>query len=151
MSNGYANIDSLIGLHVRVNATGMDVVDLPSVIDAAWVTQDDHIKVLCRIEQGEGIGGWMEFFIQDIKFMKPGSEVTAAELTLALGGQKIDAIKFHRARTGVGLKESKDAIEAAMIKNGAGPGLPTGPSTTMPRAQCVHCGSYNHSTFNHQF
>src|SRR4051794_28453892 len=34
-------------------------------------------------------------------------------------GQKIEAIKFYRERTGAGLKESKDAVEA--IGRGLGP------------------------------
>lgn len=34
------------------------------------------------------------------------------EIELILAGTKIHAIKEHRARTGLGLKESKDAIDA---------------------------------------
>ena len=39
---------------------------------------------------------------------------TEEEVQLARNGKKIEAIKSHRSRTGMGLKESKDAIEKYM-------------------------------------
>ena len=38
-------------------------------------------------------------------------EPSASEFQLVLKGRKIDAIKSYRARTGVGLKDAKDAID----------------------------------------
>jgi ribosomal protein L7/L12 len=35
--------------------------------------------------------------------------------------QKIEAIKLYRQKTGAGLKESKDAVEAMAVKNGVNP------------------------------
>ena len=46
------------------------------------------------------------------------TEPIASEIELLLSGKKIEAIKQHRARTLLGLKESKDAIEAAGIRLG---------------------------------
>jgi hypothetical protein len=42
--------------------------------------------------------------------------VTLTELEFACKGQKIQAIKEHRTRTGAGLKESKDIIDAAVFR-----------------------------------
>jgi hypothetical protein len=41
-------------------------------------------------------------------------KVTQSELDLAFADKKIDAIKNYKVRTHAGLKESKDAVEAAM-------------------------------------
>jgi hypothetical protein len=41
-------------------------------------------------------------------------KVTQSELDLAFANKKIEAIKEYRVRTQMGLKESKDAIEATM-------------------------------------
>jgi hypothetical protein len=40
--------------------------------------------------------------------------LTQEEMALAKGGNVIMAIKMHRQRTGIGLKESKDAVERAI-------------------------------------
>jgi ribosomal protein L7/L12 len=42
-------------------------------------------------------------------------------LPLLVGGQKIPAIKLYRERTGAGLKESKDAVEALARRHGLAP------------------------------
>lgn len=42
----------------------------------------------------------------------PASDVESEVLPLLEGGKKIQAIKLYRERTGVGLKEAKDAVEA---------------------------------------
>lgn len=49
---------------------------------------------------------------------------TIDEVILAFGS-KIEAIKSHRYRTGIGIKESKDAIESAMarVQRAANPAL----------------------------
>lgn len=46
------------------------------------------------------------------------AEVTASELRIAKCHGKIEAIKAYRDRTKLGLKESKDNIEAAMSSLG---------------------------------
>lgn len=43
-------------------------------------------------------------------------QATEFELKTALGGHKLAAIKAHRTRTGLGLLESKDTIELAMVE-----------------------------------
>lgn len=48
----------------------------------------------------------------------PNSEPTIAEMSILRSHGKIEAIKAHRARTGMGLKDSKDAIELAGISLG---------------------------------
>jgi hypothetical protein len=51
----------------------------------------------------------------------PGS-IEAEILGLMQGDKKIEAIKVYRARTGVGLKEAKDFVEALAAKHGINPG-----------------------------
>jgi hypothetical protein len=54
-----------------------------------------------------------------------GAEDETELLDLLRRGRKIDAIKLHRQRTGAGLKEAKDAVEALAVRNGlpaSGPG-----------------------------
>ena len=38
------------------------------------------------------------------------------------GQKKIQAIKLYRERTGIGLKEAKDFVEALAAKHGVAPG-----------------------------
>lgn len=45
------------------------------------------------------------------------SVLSEIEKNYAKGGNKINAIKEMRSRTGLGLKEAKDAVEAWMLKN----------------------------------
>jgi hypothetical protein len=47
---------------------------------------------------------------------EPGS-LEAEVLALMQGQQKIKAIKLYRKRTGVGLKEAKDFVEALAVKH----------------------------------
>ena len=42
----------------------------------------------------------------------PGDQLDPEVVQLLTSGRKINAIKLHRERTGVGLKEAHDAIEA---------------------------------------
>ena len=51
---------------------------------------------------------------------EPGS-LEAEILGLMQGQQKIKAIKLYRERTGVGLKEAKDFVEALAAKHGVAP------------------------------
>ena len=46
------------------------------------------------------------------------SDPTLSEILRGKNGGKIDAIKEYRARTGLGLKEAKDAIEGAFNRLG---------------------------------
>jgi ribosomal protein L7/L12 len=48
---------------------------------------------------------------------KPCLEPTEAEITIARTS-KIGAIREYKVRTGASLKDAKDAVEAAMLKNG---------------------------------
>lgn len=45
-------------------------------------------------------------------------DLNTEEQTAAREGRKIDSIKLYRGRTGLSLKESKDAVEAWMNANG---------------------------------
>lgn len=45
----------------------------------------------------------------------------AQVLSIAATGGKIAAIKWHRERTGLGLKESKDAVEALLRRHNVAP------------------------------
>ena len=56
---------------------------------------------------------------------QPANELDDEVLELLQSGQKISAIKLHRERTGVGLKEAKDAVEALATQHGVVP-KPTG-------------------------
>jgi hypothetical protein len=47
-----------------------------------------------------------------------GPEVEGELLSLLGRGEKIRAIKLYRERTGVGLKEAKDAVEALARRQG---------------------------------
>jgi large subunit ribosomal protein L7/L12 len=47
-----------------------------------------------------------------------GPEFEAEVLNLVASGRKIEAIKVYRERTGVGLKEAKDAVEALAARRG---------------------------------
>jgi hypothetical protein len=49
---------------------------------------------------------------------EPASDFEATILGLLKGGKKIDAIKLYREKTGLGLKESKDAVEVLAAKHG---------------------------------
>jgi len=51
---------------------------------------------------------------------EPGS-LEAEILGLMQGQQKIEAIKLYRQRTGVGLKEAKDFVEALAAEQGIAP------------------------------
>lgn len=51
----------------------------------------------------------------------PDDEFERDLLELVKSGQKIEAIKHHRERTGLGLKESKDAVEALAARYGVAP------------------------------
>jgi len=42
----------------------------------------------------------------------PGDQLDPEVVQLLTSGKKINAIKLHRERTGVGLKEAHDAVEA---------------------------------------
>ena len=53
--------------------------------------------------------------------LEPGS-LEADILELMQGHKKIEAIKLYRERTGVGLKEAKDFVEALAAKHGIPPG-----------------------------
>lgn len=46
------------------------------------------------------------------------SEFDKTILGLMKGGKKIEAIKLYREKTGLGLKEAKDAVEALAAKYG---------------------------------
>ncbi len=46
------------------------------------------------------------------------SGLTQEEIQALLDGRKIQAIKLYRERTGAGLKEAKDAVEAYDAKSG---------------------------------
>ncbi len=48
---------------------------------------------------------------------QPASESEDEVLNLMRSGKKISAIKAYRERTGVGLKEAKDAVEALAAKH----------------------------------
>lgn len=52
--------------------------------------------------------------------LKPASQIvlTAEEIDAGKYQGKIPCIKLHRGRTGMGLKESKDAVEEYFHKNG---------------------------------
>lgn len=72
-------------------------------------------------------GAWLEQKIGDnVSVTGQPSEETAGPPTgmeaevlgLMSGGQKIEAIKLYREKTGVGLKEAKDAVEALAAKHG---------------------------------
>lgn len=54
-----------------------------------------------------------------------GNAPTVDEMVVAKNSGKISAIKAHRTRTGMGLKESKDAIEESLALLGISVG--TGP------------------------
>jgi ribosomal protein L7/L12 len=51
---------------------------------------------------------------------KLDSEFRAELLALLQKGQKIEAIKLYRTRTGAGLKDAKDAVEALGLAHGLG-------------------------------
>lgn len=176
MSN-YANIDGLIGLEVQVHDTGHEIVDMPGVVEAAWITQDDHVKVLLRLTNAGGSSSYGEFLMTDLKFTKYSLAVSAQELLVAKT-RKIEAIKMYRERTGVGLKEAKDAVEEAMSRTfgykvppcpycgqlgcnlgWSCPGNPANqPVMSLPQPMsgsfttalrpCPHCGSTNHTANN---
>jgi ribosomal protein L7/L12 len=64
---------------------------------------------------------------RDVALPAPASPAPAGDrdlVELLKAGRKIDAIKLHRERTGLGLKEAKDAVEALAAREGivAGPG-----------------------------
>ena len=50
-----------------------------------------------------------------------GKDVEPELLSLLGRGEKIQAIKLYRERTGVGLKEAKDAVEALAQRHGLTP------------------------------
>jgi ribosomal protein L7/L12 len=52
------------------------------------------------------------------KMFSQSGELTRQEIDLGLTQGKIAAIKEHRARTRMGLKESKDIVEEYFLKNG---------------------------------
>jgi hypothetical protein len=52
---------------------------------------------------------------------EPGS-LEAEILGLMQGKKKIEAVKLYRQRSGVGLKEAKDFVEALAAKHGISPG-----------------------------
>jgi hypothetical protein len=49
---------------------------------------------------------------------KLNSEFRAELLALLQEGQKIEAIKLYRTRTGAGLRDAKDAVEALGLTHG---------------------------------
>lgn len=59
----------------------------------------------------------------------PGSAKEQEILRLLRGQQKIMAIRVHREATGLGLKESKEAVEALARRHGLSNVAPTGTGT----------------------
>jgi hypothetical protein len=72
-------------------------------------------------------GAWLEQKIDDNASVaeQPSKETAslpsgmeAEVLGLMTGGDKIEAIKLYRKKTGLGLKEAKDAVEALAARHG---------------------------------
>jgi ribosomal protein L7/L12 len=49
---------------------------------------------------------------------EPATDFEATILELLKGEKKIEAIKLYRKKTGLGLKEAKDAVEVLAAKHG---------------------------------
>ena len=49
----------------------------------------------------------------DVTALRASTDLSAEEQLLLSSGRKIHAIKEYRRRTGAGLREAKDAVEAA--------------------------------------
>jgi hypothetical protein len=75
----------------------------------------------CRAPlQTTAVGGSDSAAPAPVAVPEPGS-LEADVLGLMQGQQKIKAIKLYRERTGVGLKEAKDFVEALAAKHGVAP------------------------------
>ena len=82
--------------------TGVGLAEAKAVIDA--VARGDRLV-------GSGTV-WAEAVVAPAPVASPREGVGAEIDTLIRAGQKIQAIKVHREAYGIGLKESKEAIEA---------------------------------------
>ena len=84
--------------------------------------QSDRCNAMRRVPGtvADGCPERLRFATPPAAAPEPGS-LEAEILGLMQGQQKIKAIKLYRQRTGVGLKEAKDFVEALAAKHGVAP------------------------------
>ncbi len=92
----------IVAIKAYRQQTGVGLAEAKAVIDA--VARGDRLV-------GSGTV-WAEAVVAPAPVASPREGVGAEIDTLIRAGQKIQAIKVHREAYGIGLKESKEAIEA---------------------------------------
>lgn len=92
---------------------------IPPEVLAAW-NQGDQMGAIRELRDRTGIGlkeakEALESgaYTIDVPPIQPGAALPPAALAAMASGNKIEAIKLVREATGLGLKEAKDAVEAA--------------------------------------
>lgn len=98
-----------------------DFVKRVNAMMAEGWTPQGGIAVRDTTDDDEDAARW---FYQAMTRPRPAApadpfEPNAEEIALARSGEKIEAIRAHRIRTGLGLVESKRAIELVMIREDA--------------------------------
>jgi ribosomal protein L7/L12 len=91
------------------STTEFQIADIPRLSDDF---RENNVHEMIRISVDDAIR-LRDLLVKALSEIEDKRKVTVAEIELA-DRSMIDGIKAYRERTGLGLKESKDAIEDAM-------------------------------------
>jgi len=84
----------------------MVTIKLPRTVAGIVMEAPDGLRIVRIISRDDDT-------VIELEAPKPDLRVNEYEKALAEAGKRIHAIKMYRERTGVGLKDSKDAIDLA--------------------------------------